>query len=249
MKRYTFIWLVFIVLGLSSFAHAADRAMVTELQTEHVDVNIDFTGKDTLIFGALLKKGDVIIKVRSPDMPVALTRKTELGPFWLDSGKLTVRGTPGLYYLLSSRPITDIVSPEEQKQYGLHLRDALGSAELEGTEPSDMGDWRTAFIHLKQSKGLFRKLPDAVKLLKNRLFSANIQLPASIPLGTYHLDIYLVQSRHVISHQTQLLDVDQVRLERWVADAVDQHSWLFGISFTLFALVLGLTLGMALRRT
>ena len=212
-------------------------------------MNIDFTGKDTLIFGALLKRGDVIIKVRSPDVPVALSRKTKLGPFWLDSGKLTVRGTPGLYYLLSSRPITEIVTEDEQQQYGLHLRNALILAQLNSPNTSDMGDWQSAIIHLKENKGLFRKLPDAVKLLKNRLFSANIQLPASIPLGTYHLDIYLVHNHHVISHQTQHLDVNEVRLERWVATAVDSHSWLFGITFTIFALFLGLTLGMALRRT
>jgi uncharacterized protein (TIGR02186 family) len=247
MKRLL-VLLTLAVIGLSQLAVAEERAMVTELQTEHVDVNIDFTGKDTLIFGALLKKGDVIVKVRSPDVAVALSRKSAFGFFWLDSGKLTVRGIPGLYYLLSSRPITEIVTEEEQQKYGLHLRNALISAQLD-SQTADMGDWQTALIRLKQSKGLFRKLPDAVKLLKNRLFSANIQLPASIPLGTYKVDIYLIHNNHVISHQTQHLDVHEVRLERWVATAVDAHSWLFGIAFTVFALFLGLTLGMALRRS
>ena len=160
-----------------------------------------------------------------------------------------MRGIPGLYYLLWSRPITEIVAEDEQQKYGLHLRNALISAQLDSHDTADMGDWQSALIRLKQSKGLFRKLPDAVKLLRNRLFSANIQLPASIPLGTYHVDIYLIQNHHVISHQTQHLDVNEVRLERWVANAVDAHSWLFGIAFTIFALVLGLTLGMALRRS
>ena len=204
--KLSFFLLILLFVSVGQFAVAADRDMVTELQSEHVDVNINFTGKDTLIFGALLKKGDVIVKVRSPDVPVALSLKSAFGFFWLDSGKLTVRGIPGLYYLLSSRPITEIVAEDEQQKYGLHLRNALISAQLDSHDTADMGDWQSALIRLKQSKGLFRKLPDAVKLLRNRLFSANIQLPASIPLGTYHVDIYLIQNHHVISHQTQHLD-------------------------------------------
>lgn len=232
----------------SQGAAAAVHSLLTGLQTEHVDVTMTFTGSDTLIYGALSKPGDVIIKVSSPDVSVDMSHKKAIGPFWLDSGKITVLHTPGLYYLMSSRPIDKILSTQEQQKYGLHLKDALKQAKVDMAAASTMGDWQKAFINLKQTSGLFRQLPDAVKLVERRLFSATIELPANIPLGTYHLDIYLVQNGHVISHQTRNLEVDQVQLEHWVANAVNNHSWLFGIAFTIFALLLGLTLGMALRR-
>jgi uncharacterized protein (TIGR02186 family) len=246
--KFRTLLLSLILLLVCKVAAAADHSLVTGLESEHVDVTINFTGKDTLIFGALAKPGDVIIKVRSPAMNVDLSRKRSVGPFWLDGGKLTVRKTPGLYYLLSSRPLDKIVSPAIEQKYGLHLLDALKQAQIDRAAAADMGDWKSAFITLKKEAGLFRKLPDAVKLVEKRLFVATIQLPANIPLGTYHLDIYLVQHGHIISHKTRLLDVNQVQLEHWVANAVDLHSWLFGFSFTVFALILGLTLGMALRR-
>jgi uncharacterized protein (TIGR02186 family) len=248
MKRLTFLLtLVFLIAGRTAMAE--DHSLVTGMQSEHVDVTINFTGKDTLIFGALAKKGDVIIKVSSPKMNVDLSHKHAIGPFWLDGGKLTVRNTPGLYYLLSSKPLDKIVSSKIEKQYGLHLRDALKHAQIDGKDAAAMGDWQSAFINLKKEAGLFRKLPDAVKLVENRLFVATIQLPAKIPLGTYQLDIYLAQHGRIISHQVRHLDVNQVQLEHWVANAVNKHAWLFGISFTVFALFLGLTLGMALRRS
>jgi len=230
-------------------ALAADKALVTGMESEHVDVTINFTGKDTLIFGALAKQGDVIIKVSSPDMSVDLSHKHAVGPFWLDGGKLTVRKTPGLYYLLSSKPLDKIVPAAVEQQFGLHLRDALKHAEFDATSAGKMGDWKAAFIQIKKEAGLFRKIPDAVKLVEKRLFIATIQLPAKIPLGTYQLDIYLAQHGKIISHQTRHLDVHQVRLEHWVANAVNNHAWMFGVLFTLFALVLGLTFGMALRRS
>lgn len=247
MTFRTFLLSLTLLLA-SNIAAAADHSLVTGLQSEHVDVTINFTGKDTLIFGALGKQGDVIIKVSSPEMAVDLSRKSAVGPFWLDGGKLTVRKTPGLYYLLSSKPLDKIVSPAIEQKYGLHLRDALKQANIDTAAAAEMGDWKSAFIALKKEAGLFRKIPDAVKLLEKRLFVATIQLPAKIPLGTYHLDIYLAQHGRIISHQTRKLEVNQVQMEHWVANAVNLHSWLFGFSFTVFALFLGLTLGMALRR-
>jgi uncharacterized protein (TIGR02186 family) len=247
MTRFTFLLTLFFLI-VSGTAVAAGHSLVTELQSEHVDVTITFTGQDTLIFGALSKPGDVIIKVTSPEVNVDLSRKNAVGPMWLDGGKLTVRGTPGLYYLLSSRPLAQIVSPAAQQQYGLHLKDALSKAQTNSAAAAAMGDWQSAFLGLKQRTGLFREIPDAVKLVEKRLFKATIHLPANIPLGTYHLDIYLAQNGRIISHQTRSLDVNQVQLEHWVANAVDKHSWFFGVSFTILALFLGLTLGMALRR-
>lgn len=247
MKQLTLL-LALTLLLVSRTAAAAGHSLLTELQTQHVDVTMTFTGQDTLIYGALSKPGDVVIKVTSPAMSVDLKHKKAIGPFWLDSGKLTVRQTPGLYYLLSSQPIKKIVSPAEQKKYGLHLQDALKQAKVDSSTAKDMGNWQKAFIELKQNSGLFRQVPNAVKLVEKRLFSATIELPANIPLGSYHLDIYLVQHGHVIGHQTRNLEVNQVQLEHWVANAVNRHSWLFGIAFTVFALLLGLTLGMALRR-
>ncbi|MBI1422340.1 MAG: hypothetical protein GC149_02660 [Gammaproteobacteria bacterium] len=248
MKRLL-ILLPLCLLMLARSVAAADHSLVTGMQTEHVDVTINFTGQDTLIFGALAKQGDVIIKVSSPDMNMDLSHKRAVGPFWLDGGKLTVRKTPGLYYLLSSKPLDEIVVADEEQKYGLHLHDALKHAEVDTTAAAAMGNWQDAFIDLKKAAGLFRKIPDAVKLQEKRLFIATIQLPANIPLGTYQLDIYLAQHGHIISHQTRHLDVNQVQLEHWIANAVNKHSWLFGVSFTIFAMALGLTFGMALRRS
>lgn len=235
-------------LLMSQGATAAVHSLLTGLQTEHVDVTMTFTGSDTLIYGALSKPGDVVIKVSSPDVSVDMSHKKAIGPLWLDSGKLTIRHTPGLYYLMSSRPLDKILTPEQRQKYGLHLQDALKSAKVDDAAAQAMGDWQKAFLQLKRNNGLFRQLPNAVKLVERRLFSATIELPANIPLGTYHLDIYLVQNGKVISHQVRNLEVNQVQLEHWVANAVNNHSWLFGIAFTIFALLLGLTLGMALRR-
>lgn len=242
---------ILVALGWVLFASRAVAAtgneLVTQLGTHHVEITARFTGQDVLIFGAVSHPGDVIIKVTSPEQTVDISRKAQYGPFWLTSGKFTVPGTPGLLYVLSTRPVPDILGKAEQARYGLDLTDAL-----QGVQPddagTDMGDWRSAFIALKKKGHYYLQDGHAVKMLGDRLFSASMALPAKLPLGSYHLEIYLVRAGKVVAEQTRKFDVREVHAERWVSDTAYGHSWLFGIAFTLFAMILGLVLGIVLRR-
>ncbi|MGA7800654.1 MAG: TIGR02186 family protein [Gammaproteobacteria bacterium] len=238
------LWCVLLASGASA---AGGDELVTQLGTHHVEITARFTGQDVLIFGAVSHPGDVIIKVISPHQTVDLSRKARYGPFWLTSGKFTVRGTPGLLYVLSTRPVADIVGAAQRSRYGLDLADVL-----EGVQPSDVGsdmvDWRPAFLGLKERGHYYLQDGHAVKMLGNRLFSASMALPAKLPLGIYHLEIYLVRDGKVVAQQSRKFDVREVRAERWVSNVAYDHSWMFGIAFTLLAMVLGLVLGIVLRR-
>lgn len=245
MKRcWPALVLVFMCAAPPAFA---DDGLVTQLTTENVDITTHFTGQNILIFGAMTHPGDVIIKIVSPPEAVAVSRKLAAGPFWLDGGKETVHGAPGLVFLLSSRPLKDIVNISDRNRYGLRFAHALENARGSG-ETMHRSDWLNAFTRLKEENGHYLERSNTVKLVNNRLFFANIPLPATLPLGTYHLDIYLAHGGRIIGHQQRHLEVQQVRLERWVAEIARTHSWLFGIAFTVGAMILGLLLGMVLRR-
>ena len=247
MKYLTFSLILFSI-AFSNFVFAADDALIAKLQTETVDVTSRFTGQSVLVFGALAKPGDVIIKVTSPDEAMAFKNKKSVGPFWLDGGKLTVRGAPGLFYLLSSSPIEQVVSATEQQKYGLQLQNALLNAKTDQPPSEVMKDWQKEFRRLKQKTGYYQNLPTAITLVQHRLFSTNIELPAKIPLGTYQLDIYLAQKGKIINHKVQKLTVRQVKLEHWVSNTVNFSPWLFGVIFTISSMMLGLFLGVILRR-
>lgn len=239
--------LALVMAGAQCMAAPAGGGLVTQLATEHVDITTHFTGEKILVFGAMSHQGDVVVKVVSPQQPVALSHKVAAGPFWLDGGQVDVRGTPGLFYLLSSRPLEQILSAKQRKRYGLEMDDALAGARL-GSRGSAPADWQSAFTRIKRDDGHYIEDGHAVKLSGNRLFFANIELPAKLPLGVYQLQIYLIKDGKVIGRQSRRLDVEQVRLERWVVNTARAHSWKFGAAFTVLAMALGLALGMALRR-
>ncbi|MHB1332556.1 MAG: TIGR02186 family protein [Sulfuriferula sp.] len=246
MKHFTLL-IAFIAFSLQAGLSAAEDNLITQLDSDHVDITAHFTGEQILVFGAIANKGDVIIKVTSPAQDVAMSQKVRSGPIWLDSGHITVKNTPGIMYLLSSHPISQIVAPQALTKYGLNLQSGLGSSVLEGSTQG-MEDWQTAFLRLKQSKKYYKEFDNAVTVVGDRLFFAKLTLPAKLPLGEYALDTYLIRDGKVTAHQSSKLEVRQVQSELWVSNFAHQNPWLYGASFTLLAIFIGLTLGILLRR-
>lgn len=246
------IWLrwllaLWCVWGLGSAWAGSDAELFAQLGTRHVDVTVRFAGQDVLVFGAVSQPGDVVIKMASPDQSVDMSRRGRYGPFWLTSGKFTIPGTPGLLYVLSTRPVDEIMDSAERDRYGLDLSDVL-----RGVEPKDVGvavgAWKSKFIELKKKGHYYLQDGHAVRLVDDRLFSATMALPTKLPLGMYHLHIYLVRDGKVVAQQSRELDVREAGAARWVSDLAYAHSWVFGIGFTLFAMALGLGLGIVLRK-
>jgi uncharacterized protein (TIGR02186 family) len=225
----------------------AEEALVTRLEVDHVDITSQFAGQQLLLFGSVSRGCDVIIKLVSPEQVVALSRKVKVGPVWLDRGHMTVRGTPGLMYLLSSRPVGSLLSPAERARYGLRLEDALAGAKVHSAH-AVTEDWHSAFLRLKDQKGYYVEDGRAVTVDKGRLFFANITLPPKLPMGDYDVHIYSVRNGKVVRHDTNRLDVREVRLEHWVDSIAHGYPWTFGSVFTGGVMVLGLALGMILRR-
>lgn len=240
--------ILLLAAGVSSTgsARAADDGLVAHLEADHVDVTSEYTGKDLLFFGALSQRGDLIIKVVSPEQEVALNRKIKVGPVWLDGERLTIRGTPGLLYLLSSRPVDELLSDSEQARYGLRLADALNHAQAPAADAGSE-DWRDAFLRLKQRRGHYLEQGRAVTLEQGHLFYTSVKLPAASPLGKYELSVYLVRAGAIVAQQTQVLDVREVSIERWVDSVAHEQAWLFGAGLTLMSVTLGLLLGVVLR--
>ncbi len=229
-------------------AAQANTGLLTELESSHVKISTGFTGRHVFVYGSMSRDGDIIVKVTSPDEPVALSRKGRVGPFWLNGSKLKVDHVPDLMYLLSNRPLSEIADRPLLERNGLTFHSALVAAQTSGGPAPGYDDWQAAFERLKQAQGMFLKQQSGVIVDGGKLFSANFPLPATLPIGAYHLDIYYFRHGNLIAHKSRILQVKEVGIEHWVSRVAMHYSWVFGVSFTLFAIVLGLALSILLRR-
>ena len=240
---------LFLLMPALAWAQASD--LVSELTRDHVDITARYTGDSITLFGAMSGPGQIVVKVRSPDQPVALERKGEVGPLWLSQGKHDITGAPGLYYLLSSAPIDDILPAAVREANGLDLSDALQNMKLEPA-PEDAAARQTlvdAMLRLEQTRRHYVVDPKAVEIFGGRLYSAVINLPAKLPLGQYAVEIYLVRDGHVVATEQRRIEVHEVLMEHWISSVATNHSWTFGVIFSLGMMLLGLFLGMVLGRS
>jgi uncharacterized protein (TIGR02186 family) len=245
MKRLPLLLLVI----LPALAWARSDSLVSELSSDHVDISARYTGDQITLFGALSTGGQIIVKLRSPNQPVSLDGKGKVGPFWLSQERYQVSGVPGLYYLLSSAPIDELLPVAERRRFGLDLIDALADMHLDPSPPEAEGDaLKAAVLRLKEARHDYVLNTDAVEILGQRLYSTLIQLPAQLPLGKYRVDIYLVRNNRVTASEHQHIQVEQVRLEHWVSAVAVRYPWVFGVVFTSSMMLLGLVLGMLLDR-
>lgn len=240
--------LVFL-MPLCAWAQGGD--LVSKLTRDHVDISARYTGDQITLFGAMSTPGQIVVKVRSPDQTVALEKKGRVGPFWLSQGKHDIKGTPGLYYLLSSAPIDSLLPASVRDAHGLSLSDALGGMRVvapAGAAVPASPQIKAAVLRLQQAHHYYVADPKAVQVLGGRLYSTTIHLPAQLPLGKYAVDIYLVRNGRVVDTQHRTIAVNEVHTEQWISGVANNRPWLFGIAFTLSMMLLGLVLGVVLGR-
>lgn len=238
---------IIVLTPLLAQAQVPSPSFVTDMTRDHVDISTRYTGDKITLFGAMEKPAQVVIKVFSPVQPLAIKQKGRVGPFWLDVSKYDTTNIPGLYFLLSSKPINQLLSTAQQRLYGLSLDDALNKLHVT-PEPVDRQVFTNALLKLKKDKHQYVLDGTAVKIRGERLFSVTIHLPAQLPLGIYGVDIYLVQGGQVIATDHRQIKVKEVHLEYWVSHVANNYPWLFGVFFTLGVMVLGLFLGIVMGR-
>lgn len=241
--------LLTLVLLMPAFAWAQNGDLVSELSRDHVDISARYTGDQITLFGAMSAPGQVVVKVRSPEQPVALERKGRVGPFWLGQGKHEIKHTPGLYYLLSSAPIDGLLPAAVRGAHGLDLGDALKHMQTQPAAGAALQTLKEAVLRLKRARGYYLADSKAVEIVGGRLYSTTIRLPAQLPLGEYRVDIYLVRNGQVVATQQRMISVNEVRAEHWISGVASKHSWIFGVVFTLSMMLLGLFLGVVLGRS
>lgn len=234
-------------LALAQATPKQSHHLVTDLTRDQVNISVRYTGDEITLFGAMSKPAQVVVKVISPNQPISIKKKGRVGPFWLSVSKYDVSNTPGLYFLLSSKPINQLLTSAQRARYGLGLKQAIDKIKTNPV-PKNALDFSNSLIKLKKKNHQYIVDAHAVKIIGQSLFSTTIKLPAQLPLGVYHVDIYLIHHGKVVATESRQIKVAQVHIEQWISNVANNHSWLFGVIFTLGVMAFGLILGIIMGR-
>lgn len=245
MRRLILI-LCALFAGATVPARAADP-LVADLSKHLVAITTGFAGTDVLLFGAVDGAGEVVVVVRGPAKPEIIRRKARQAGIWINSGSAHVDSAPSFYRVASTRPLAEIAPATvlDRHQIGLeHLDLAIDSQDGE----ADIATYRDALMRLKQKKGLYGEKVERIGFMSHRLFRTEIHFPANVPVGTYLVEVYLIQDGDVISAQTTPLVISKIGIGADVFDFAHQQAAAYGLIAIILAAAAGWLAAVAFKK-
>ena len=113
--------------AVPSGANSTPPAITLSMSKAEIHITAGFHGDLLKAAGAAPLDCDIILRLSSPLGEETLDLKGKRGPLWLTVGKVRFESAPRIYMLRSTRPIEEILSPEEQ------ARETLGITGLKAT--------------------------------------------------------------------------------------------------------------------
>ena len=161
---------------------------------------------------------------------------------------MTFERAPSFYAIASSRPLAEIAQETvlAREQMGLdHLRLDLPRAKA---SENVAAEWRAGLIRNHQRLGLYRSEIRPITIQFDRLFRAELTLPANVSTGKYQVQVYLFRDGRVVSARIRGLEVERIGAEAVIYDFAYQKSALYGLIAILVALMAGWVAHLAFRK-
>ena len=240
--------IVLIVLLTTMGRTALADALVADLSEHLVKIDLGFTGKQVLLYGAIEGEGKVVVVVQGPREPMTIRRKARVAGVWANDASVTFNDAISFYQVMASAELDEWLpfTLRERHQIGVEYLDFSPREEI---GPAEKADFQTALIRNKQRLGHYGMLEGRVSVLGGRLFRTEIFFPANVPTGIYNLEAFLVRDGEMISAQKTPLYVSKSGIEAEIFNLAHDFPEVYGILAILIAVVAGLAANAgALRR-
>jgi uncharacterized protein (TIGR02186 family) len=176
--------------------------------------------------------------VRGADHEVSVRRKSRVAGIWVNAKEMPFEGVPRFYWVGSSRPLGEVLSPAAMAFNRIGLDNLVFTSRGRPLRSEDQ-PFREALIATEQSDGFFAPEIGRVDFLGERLFRTTIAFPANVPTGTYRVEVFLVRQKDVVSGQTTPLIVTKLGVGAAVYDFADRRGLLYGIVAVAAAVMAG----------
>ena len=225
-----------LAVALPAFAEPVDA----DLWRREITIDSGFTGTDELLFGAVDRKGDLIIVVRGPDQRVVVRRKDRVAGVWMNRDKIEFDGVPAFYAVASSRPLDEIAPPSVLARLQIGL-DSLRPTPLTSRPAAEVARFRDALLKNRVRDGLYSDQTGRLEFLSDRLFRMPLHFPANVPEGTYRARFILFRNGEMVGETPRELElpVRKVGFEARIDRLARQSPAYYGFTAIIIALFAG----------
>lgn len=233
---------------------AAAEEVVTGLSQSRVGITVNFDGSEILVFGAVARdipapEGalDVIVTIEGPSGPVTVRRKDRVFGIWVNTDAVEVNSAPVFYAVASTRPVEDILSATDDLRHRITLPQmvrAIGVAH----QAEDTSLFTDALMRLRTESGAYSGDETGVRLERDVLIRADVQLPANLTEGMFRARVFLLREGKVIALEESLIEVHKEGIERFLHRLALDQPLIYGILSLVLAIAAGWLASAAFSR-
>jgi uncharacterized protein (TIGR02186 family) len=235
------------IFGVIGFRAANADALVADLSEHLIEIDLGFTGKKVLLYGAIEGDGEVVVVVQGPREPVTIRRKGRIAGIWANEASVTFTDAISFYQVMASEELDEWLplSLRERHQIGVEY---LNFKPTEDIGPAKQADFQTALIRNKQALGHYGMLEGRVKVLGGKLFRSEVVFPANVPTGIYSMEAFLVRNGKMVSAQKTPLYISKSGIEAEIFNLAHDYPEIYGILAILIAVTAGLAANAGVLR-
>lgn len=234
-----------LAILLTALPASAEESIVAGLSQNRVSITADFDGSEILVYGAVKREApapdgplDVIVTVEGPSTPVTVRRKDRAWGIWVNRAAVKVDSAPSFYAVVTSGPLTGILSATENLRSGITIDRVIRAVGL--TDEADASEaFIEALLRVRTADGRYRLLEGKVELTDETLFRADVVLPASLTEGEYKVRLFLLRGGNVVATQERLIGVRKEGLERLIFNLAQDRPLAYGLLSLALAAFLG----------
>lgn len=220
---------------------------------DHITIDFFYHGSSVSARGLTEPGTDVIVKIAGADAKESLKEKGKTaGVLWMNVQTLHFENTPKLYEIYSTRPIEQILTPEEADREVLGYR-ALGKhIKLEPVASAEEREkWVGEFIRFKENSKLYASSVGGIATEPKdgkQGYYIKTDWPYQAPPGDYTVTAYAVRDGKVIEKISKPVDVKQVGIVRSLSTMAKNNGALYGLLSVAMALGAGFGVGLIFKK-
>ncbi len=246
---------IILLIGALFTLSANTPTLVPDVSQDRVSIRGDFNGAQLLLFGAITyppgtrnrDKADIVVVLKGPTQSIVVREKQQIAGIWINAASSEFRSAPGYYAVASSRPIEEIVDDKTADIYELGL-DHLQLSPAGTIDSGEINRFVDGLVDLNSRGRLYKNLPNSVEIAGDVLYKARINLPASVPIGEYTAETFLIIDGRVEAAEIKDITIEKSGFGRFITNLSQENGFFYGLLAVLISVFLGWVAGYAFRK-
>ncbi|MEW4468118.1 TIGR02186 family protein [Parasphingorhabdus sp. JC815] len=246
---------IFCALAILFLSTANTPVLVPDVSQDNISIKGDFNGAQLLLFGAITyppgtrnrETADIVVVLKGPTESIVLREKQKVAGIWINAASSEFRSAPGFYAVASSRPLDEIVDTKTADIYELGLNH-LQLSPAGAIDSEELQRFTNGLVDLNRRGGLYENLPNSVVITDSVLYKARINLPASVPVGEYSAETFLIIDGRVEAAEIKDITIEKIGFGRFITNLSQKYGFIYGLMAVLLSIILGWAAGYLFRK-